>query len=755
MPEPHPKPLTNLSWQSSRERSESATIPSGHAQGQFACVVDEHPRFHLDALRWYAALTALAGVRPSDLVVHCVGSASSEILGHLKAQGVAIRNVERFDGRSPHCNKISGALQMADFPLVGMAVLCDTDIAVFEDPRRLNLPPRSVAGKVVDAPVPPLDVILNVFVAGGLNPPPTVRLPWGTDDWTISGNNNGGLYMIPGPLLPRVATAWAHWALWLLDRAELLAQWTVYVDQVAMALALAAEGVNSVPLDVRWNTPTHDPTRIPKDAPEPAIIHYHQEVSRRGLIRFTGIPSIDRRIGEANDAIKEVWAEAAPVRTYNQWLTMTPPEPPSHVHHDDGRAVLSSLLEALQPASVLKVGLGSGVYKGLPIEHFVGIDASEDSLRRAMDERPDGRFALGMLADNTVEADITLCLDQLTYPMDAPQYQDLVALLWKSSRKALIVRGYENPEGIRDPDVRFHEPLSTTLRNVALDAEIYPLKDDPVAPMIVLLRSPADKHPRDFPPATLSLVSDRHPDPLSLITLRLHARRTTGFYPDHAPRLWEYPVVGALIAEHLPPGSRLVDIGAGVTPLAPFLTSRGFVVDTVDPSQTVRTWPPQPDWNEWDFLDYGREGLANRSWNCTLDRLPVRPPFDGGYSISVIEHVPAPVRQALLANISLRIRLGGLVVLTIDLVRGSDSLWNRNLGIEVEEPTLHGTIQDVVEECAAVGLQLFRNDVVRDWGESNVDIGLLALHQTEDHARGRWRATKRHLLSQIQRRSMA
>ncbi len=413
-----------------------------------------------------------------------------------------------------------------------MAILCDTDIAVFEDPRWLNLPPGSVAGKVVDAPVPPLGVILNIFAAAGLNAPRTVPLPWGPDDWTVSGNNNGGLYMIPGPLLPRVATAWAQWAVWLLDRAELLEQWTVYVDQVAMALALAAEGVNSVPLDVRWNTPTHDPTRIPKDAPEPAIIHYHQEVSRLGLIRPSGIPSIDRRIGEANDAIKDVWAEAAPFRTYNQWLTMTLPEPPSSVHHDHGRAILSALLEALEAASVLKVGLGGGAYSGLPIEHFVGIDTSENTVRRARDERPDGRFALGTLADNTVEADITLCLDQLTLPMDAPEYQDLVALLWKSSRKALIVRGYENPHGIRDPDVRFHEPLSTTLRNVGLDAEIYPLKDDPVAPMFVLLRSPADKHPRDFPPATLALVSDRHPDPLSLIALRLHARQTTGFYPD-------------------------------------------------------------------------------------------------------------------------------------------------------------------------------------------------------------------------------
>jgi len=179
------------------------------------------------------------------------------------------------------------------------------------------------------------------------------------------------------------------------------------------------------------------------------------------------------------------------------------------------------------------------------------------------------------------------------------------------------------------------------------------------------------------------------------------------------------------------------------------------VVDTVDPSQTIRSWPPQTDWNEWDFLDYGRAGLANRSWNCTFDRLPVRPPFDGAYSISVIEHVPAPVRRALLADISLRTRLGGLIVLTIDLVRGSDSLWNRNLGIVVEDSSKHGTLQDVAEECAAVGLQLFREDVVRDWGETDVDIGLLALRQTEDRTNGRWRATTRHMFSRIQRRSMA
>ena len=246
-------------------------------------------------------------------------------------------------------------------------------------------------------------------------------------------------------------------------------------------------------------------------------------------------------------------------------------------------------------------------------------------------------------------------------------------------------------------------------------------------------------------------LAERHPDPLSLIALRLDARRTTGFYPDHAPRLWEYPVVAHLVAEHLPPGSRLVDVGAGVTPLAPFLTRRGYQVDTVDPSLTIRRWPPQPDWNEWDFLDYGSAGLAHRSWNCTLGELPASPPFDGVYSISVIEHLPATVRRKLLADISTRTRTGGLVVLTVDLVRGSDDLWNRNLEIEVEDAAAHGTFQDVIEECALVGLELFRDDTVRDWDETRVDIGLLALRQTSIAPARPQRARGRHIRTKLRR----
>ncbi len=708
--------------------------------GHISCVVDEHPRFHLDALRWFASLTKLAGVSPTDLVVHVVGTGSSDVLDYLGSQGVTVCPVEGFDPRSPHCNKIAGALRLADQVIDGMAVLCDTDMVLLEDPRPMSLEPGAIAGKIVDAPVPPLDVLLTIFTTSGLPVPPKVQLPWGHDEWTLSGNNNGGLYLVPGPLLARVATAWAHWAGWLLDRVDLLEEWAVYVDQVSMALALASEGITSTPLDVRWNTPTHDPTRIRPDAPEPAGIHYHQEVDSRGLIRMCGSGSIDRSIGAVNRAINEVWLQASPDTSHQRWLSMTETELTGR------RKILVALLEALEPESVLEIGsVDNGTSLGLTIERYTRIEPAEGQFN------PEGGFDADTPAERGPQADLTICFHEGLRNGDAASYQATLARLWQSARRALVVSGYEGPAASDDPTGTVREPLSVMLRRIAGDGEIYLVSRDGSAATFVVLRTPVDVHPRDFGPVTLAPLAERHPDPLSLIALRLDARRTTGFYSDHAPRLWEYPVVAQLVAEHLPAGSRLVDVGAGVTPLAPFLTGRGYQVDTVDPSVTIRTWPPQPDWNEWGFLDYGSAGLAHRSWNCTLGELPASAVFDGVYSVSVIEHLPATVRRELLADISARTRRGGLVVLTVDLVRGSDDLWNRNLEIEVEDPAAHGTFQDVIDECAMVGLELFRDDKVREWGATRVDIGLLSLRQTVSRAARPPAARDRRIRTKLRR----
>jgi hypothetical protein len=386
---------------------------------------------------------------------------------------------------------------------------------------------------------------------------------------------------------------------------------------------------------------------------------------------------------------------------------------------------------------------GGGDDVGVPAATgFVGVDESADAIDRARDRRPGATFLEGTLDQHPVEADLVLCPDLLVHQRDLASYRSLLEQLWRSTRRALVVTGY----GAEAPDGHTPEPLSVTVKTMAPEAETYPLgHGGGPTETLVLLRPPSDRHPRDYRSATLDPLIGRHPDPLALAALRLHAWGTLGFYPDHAPRLWEYPVVAALVRDHLPVGSRLVDVGAGVTPLAPFLTTEGYVVDTVDPSTIRRTWPPQPDWNEWDYLDYGRAGLAHRSWNCTLGELPKRVPFDGAYSVSVIEHLLAEDRRALLADIACRVRRGGLVVLTIDLVRNLDDLWNRNRGMTVEAPEAHGTFADIVAECAAVGLELLKQERVRAWGDVEVDIGMVALRQTTTPSPTGWRSLGRRL----------
>ena len=729
---------------------------STSGSGRFSCVVDAHPRFHLDALRWFATLTESAGVDAADLVVHVVGPDSTDALNYLRKRGVAVRTIEPFDARSPHCNKIAGALQLAADRVDGMAVLCDTDIVVLEDPRQVEIPPGAIAGKPVDAPVPPLEVILAIFEAAGVDPPGMVPLPWGEDQTTVQGNNNGGLYLIPGALLAQVATSWARWARWLLDRSEMLGTFSIYVDQVSMALGLAAEGIGSMPLGVRWNTPTHDPSRIPDDAPSPAILHYHQEVEENGLVALTGTPSIDERIIIANQAVSSVWRLAAPAAAHRQWLLDRPPRvaPDSALGPQvdttgSGPATVTALLKALGPASILEVGCrrhDQWADQVAPVE-FIGIDPSVEVIDQARASGPQGTYLVGSLNEHPdAAADVVVCLDPGGDHSEPTTQSRLLDQLWRSTGRALVLSSGTALAAAIPPGQDAHGPLLAAMAAVAPEAEIYPVSDSgDGSETLVALRPPSERHPRDYLPATLAPLVHRHPDPMSLLAIRVHAWDTLRFYPDHAPRLWEYPVVTSLISDHLPPGSRLVDVGAGVTPLAPFLTRQGFQIDTVDPSEIRRTWPPQPDWNEWDYLDYGRAGLAHRSWNCTLDKTPRRPLFDGAYSISVIEHIPAEDRRRLLAEMAARVRAGGLVVLTIDLVRGSDILWNRNRGVEVEDPRVHGTFDDIVAECAAVGLELFQRETVRQWGDVEVDIGLMAMHRTEAALPGRVRRLGRRM----------
>ncbi len=289
----------------------------GSPRGVYSCVVDADPRFHLEALRWYATLRRIVGVEPADLVVHAVGGSDTGPLDYLRRCGVSVVDVECFDERSPHCNKIAGALSLASSGVDGIAVLTDTDVAVLEDARRIALGGNEVGFRPVGAGNPPLHVLEKLFEAAGLRTPRRVRIKFASTPGqrTFSGHGNGGLYAAPGSLLPVLAAAWERWARWVLDHRDLLETWSTFVDQVAMTLTLAEAEIRPHPLGLEWNFPTNNPRRIPARPPEPAALHYKDNVTAEGLLGLSGSPVVDRRIAVANDAIAHVWSEVYPKST--------------------------------------------------------------------------------------------------------------------------------------------------------------------------------------------------------------------------------------------------------------------------------------------------------------------------------------------------------------------------------------------------------------------------------------------------------
>jgi hypothetical protein len=516
-------------------------IPDPRPTGKFSCVVESHPRFHLDALRWYAALTRVAGVQPTDLVVHAVGGCRSDVLSYLHAQGVTMRDVEPFDDRSPHCNKISGALDLALTGVEGLAVITDTDVVVLEDPRHLSIPNRSVASKPVDASHPPLPLLTTVFDTAGLAFPPLWPVDWQPEESTIAGNGNGAFYLVPGGVLPTVASAWEKWARWLLDRLDLLGRWAENVDEVAMAMALAAEGIGAERLESRWNFPTHRRHGASGPPPVPAVIHYHGQVDKEGLLLHTDFDTINGRIDEANAAISEIWHEAFPNATFWEWRYTEHPARGSGRGSRgkllaDKRKLLLALIDILRPASVLDVGCGDGqATEGLPLPLYVGLDLSPEAIRLAQSGRPDGDYRVGRLSDHPIRAELTLCLDVLIHEADTSSYRASVKALVASATRALLVSGYERAPKWNSPMVHFHEPLSTTLTEFAPGAELYPLRENHGITSILVLKVPAARHAYDFSPATLSSVAGKHPNLLGLLSLRVSAWETVGFFPMTRP----------------------------------------------------------------------------------------------------------------------------------------------------------------------------------------------------------------------------
>jgi hypothetical protein len=468
-------------------------------QGLFSCVVDTDPRFHLEALRWFAALVGVAGVSPSDLVVHAVDRSESDVLDYLCERGVRVGVIQTFDSRSRHCNKIAGALALASSNVEGLAVLTDTDVVIAKDPRAVRIPATSIGVKIVDAPNPPLDVLAETFEAAGLKLPGIVQADFDPSAQTVAGNGNGGIYLVPGSLLRRLAHTWSRWARWLLDNG-ILGTHAFFTDQVAMTMALVDDGITAFQLGREWNFPTHVSEWISPCATTPAVVHYHQQVEPTGLISMTGQPTLDEVITCANAAIAKTWHDAFPNRTFWEWRYRTNPSLGSGVGSRGSalaakRRLLMEVVARVRPTSVLDAGCGDGeATRGLLLQGYTGLDVSEEAIRLARLTRRDGAFHVGTITDWVGKAELAVCLDVLIHQASSSEYREMVIGLLRAATRVLLLSGYERPPSSDSPMVHFHERLSATVKRAGPDVQCHALREEHEITTLAVVKPPFERN---------------------------------------------------------------------------------------------------------------------------------------------------------------------------------------------------------------------------------------------------------------------
>ena len=700
----------------------------------YSCVVDAKPLFEWQAFILIQSLLRNVKCDPVDIKVHCLPGVTQSFRNAVNNLNTEIIDIQPYQGHS-YCNKIQQCFSSA-FDEYDKVVLLDCDLFFLSLPEiNENI---TFAAKIVDLPNPPIEILDKIFREASIKKPKQVLVDcsMSQDEITYEKNCNGGLYVIDQKHLRDIGIAWSKRANWLLDRIELLGNYHQHVDQISLSLALNQLEISWQPLTARDNFPVHLPAERIKHLKNNNIniFHYHRSILPNGKIKDTGIPEIDEQIFKANEDIDTILLQEFDNELFWNMRYEVFPELGSGVGSRSDtlllkQNLLASALEGFIDKRVVDVGCGDlEVSKVFNFQDYTGYDVSAEALKIAKSCRPEWNFIHGRIIDYPQEfADLVICLDVLIHQKTKDEYLQLIKTLANAARTRLIISGYEDipAAGFISSICAYHEPLSKSLNNLGLFNEVINIGSYRGLSLMVADKNATGKelHNNDLPIDVFKEIVKRVERKDLLRLIMDISRNKLGFFTKTVIRAIEYPwVLGKIFGTE--PGE-VLDIGAGVSPLPPVLAERGYSVKTIDFHSIKRELRNQSGWNEWGFLDYSIIVPTIKSYNLDVLKYHPQKKFRVIYSVSVVEHMPKKIWERVIKLAAKWLRSGGRLIITLDLIPGTEFLWNISEGEEVENIDQHGSLNDFRDMLRKNNLIEKDFKIVREIPSSRTDLALL------------------------------
>lgn len=442
----------------------------------YSILLENHPKSFYHTWLLVQSLLEHGAIDPSCIFVHHTADVPKIWVDKLADKSIQVLPIS-FAKEEQYAFKAKqlDAAPLADFEYI---VLLDTNTILLA-PIEAIFNKNAIVGKIVDLPNPDIQVLKSVFSSAGFsNFPSEVEADMDKEKATFAGNLSGGLYVIPKKHLKKIRKSWKKWTLWFAENKAVttLINNSNLISQVSLAMALHETKIEVDYVSRAYNCPIHLPFN---DDVSAVFLHHFNQFTSVGLLynHNPTFPYFTAGLNMANQLIAKSFDNLPFWEFRYRFYLELGSGVGSREEAKEAKIELLQKLKLGENESVLDVGFGDfEVLEGFELKDYSGMETSSEALAIAQKKRPDLTFHLSDASKTkpSKQYDTVICLEVLNHQNNRADYEKILEFLVKSTKKRLIVSGYNKKQKYHDTNhmVAFHEPLAKSLVDLQLFSNI-------------------------------------------------------------------------------------------------------------------------------------------------------------------------------------------------------------------------------------------------------------------------------------------